>query len=139
LVAALLAMRRLRLWKRHGKHSGEFLVRASMVLSLITTGGYCVAIERSKQDGWSLERARVLQELEGKEGRHLVLVRYDKKHSDHEEWVNNDADLENAKVIWAREMYPLDKNRELLDYYRDRQIWLLEADAEKPGPVLYGN
>ena len=48
-----------------------------------------------------------------------------------DEWVYNKADIDGAQVVWAREMDP-DHNRKLLDYFKDRHIWLLEPDAEPP-------
>jgi hypothetical protein len=51
----------------------------------------------------------------------------------HEEWVYNHADIDGSAVIWARDMGDA-RNRELLDYYRDRKVWLLEPD--RPAPAL---
>jgi hypothetical protein len=42
----------------------------------------------------------------------------------------------NAQVILARDMGP-SGNRELLDYYRDRKAWVLDADAAHPSPEPY--
>ncbi len=52
------------------------------------------------------------------------------------EWVYNRADIDAAKVVWARDMSPAE-NRELLDYFRDRRAWLVEADAAPPKVTPY--
>jgi hypothetical protein len=44
------------------------------------------------------------------------------------EWVYNSYDIDNAKVIWAREMNETD-NRKLLDYYKGRTVWLVQPDS----------
>ena len=62
-------------------------------------------------------------------GQHLVVVRYGQTHDPltQLEWVYNAADLDGAKVVWAREMDP-GKTAQLVENYRGRQVWLLEAD-----------
>jgi hypothetical protein len=70
----------------------------------------------------NLDRARVLESLERTGGRHLVIVHYEPNHYLHCEWVQNDADIDNADVVWARDMGEAG-NRELVDYFRDRQVW----------------
>ena len=77
--------------------------------------------------GWHLERTRILRDLERSEERHLVIVRYGPKHSPHDEWVYNRADIDAAKVVFAREMGP-QVDRELLEYFKDRRTWLLKAE-----------
>jgi hypothetical protein len=42
-------------------------------------------------------------------------------------WVCNAADIDNAKVIFAREMDPV-SDREIREYFKDRQAWLVEPD-----------
>jgi hypothetical protein len=47
------------------------------------------------------------------------------------EWVYNAADIDGAKVVWARDM-DLRNNAELLRYFHDRQAWSLDADQSPP-------
>jgi len=42
--------------------------------------------------------------------------------------VYNGADIDGHKIVWARDMGP-EKNQELLDYYRGRKFWMVEADG----------
>jgi hypothetical protein len=79
---------------------------------------------------WSLERARIQAALENKSGKQLVLVRYT-DHNSNEEWIHNDADIDASKVVWAHDM-GREQNLELLEYFNDRTVWLLEPDTRKP-------
>jgi len=54
-------------------------------------------------------------------------VRYGPSHHIPTEWVYNDADIDHAKVVWARDMGP-EENKELLAYFKDRQVWVADAD-----------
>jgi hypothetical protein len=74
-------------------------------------------------------RPRLIADLEQQGGRHLVVVRYTPEHGVHDEWVYNDADIDGSPVVWARDMGE-EKNRELLDYFKDRRVWLLEPDID---------
>jgi hypothetical protein len=80
-------------------------------------------------------------------GNHLVLVRYQPSNGanhvvDHE-WVYNAADIDAAKIVWARDMGD-SENQELLRYFQNRHIWLLNGDQSHPrlepfGPVPLPN
>jgi hypothetical protein len=72
-----------------------------------------------------------VEALNREEGAHLIVVRYGADHRPHDEFVYNGADIDGSKVVWAREM-SRDQNRELLRYFKQRRIWLLEADAPTP-------
>jgi len=69
-------------------------------------------------------------------GAQLVLVRYQRNHDPQLDWVYNGADIDHAKIVWARDM-GADQNEELLRYYKDRRIWLLEADVRRPQITAY--
>jgi hypothetical protein len=90
--------------------------------------------QREPPPGWGFTRARLLAELRQKGGRHLVIVSYGPTHNPNLEWVYNEADIDASAVVWARDMGPED-NRELIEYYRDRQperqVWRLAGD-ERP-------
>jgi hypothetical protein len=84
---------------------------------------------RAKFPAWQFERARIVNELKVDGRRHLVIVRYGPKHQPNHEWVYNAADIDGARVVWAREMDPPQTQR-LLEYFKDRQAWLAEIDID---------
>jgi len=43
----------------------------------------------------------------------------------------NGAEIDTAKVLWARELDPV-QNAKLFAYFKDRQIWLVRSTAELP-------
>jgi hypothetical protein len=47
----------------------------------------------------------------------------------------NGADIDAARVVWARDRDAGDQA--LIDYYRDRFVWLHEVDRPEPAPVPY--
>jgi hypothetical protein len=81
-------------------------------------------------------RRPVEQQLAALSGKHLVLVRYSKDHNSGEEYVYNDADIDNAKTIWAREIPGMDLTP-LLSYFRNRDVWVYEPDEDDESVVPY--
>jgi hypothetical protein len=61
-------------------------------------------------------------------------VRYGPHHYLGYEWVYNEADIDRAKVVWARDMGA--RNEELVRYFAGRHVWILEADADGAPPTL---
>ena len=57
-------------------------------------------------------------------------MRYVPEHEVFEEWVYNGADIDGSKVVWARDM-GAEKNQSLIEYFNDRQVWLVKPD-ERP-------
>jgi hypothetical protein len=76
---------------------------------------------------------RLLAQASGKQ---LVFVRYWPQHIFQEEWVYNEADMDAARVVWARDLGPVE-NEKLLRYYPDRTAWLLEPDLRPPRLAPY--
>jgi len=64
-------------------------------------------------------------------GKILIFVHYSSTHIFQEEWVYNQADIDNARIVWARDLGP-DENEKLRAYYSDRQVYLLEPDFRPP-------
>ena len=76
-------------------------------------------------------RTLVAQELARLPRRQLVFVRYSPAHNFQDEWVYNDADVDSAQTVWARDRGPAE-NRMLQGYYSSRSAWLLEPDERPP-------
>ena len=81
-------------------------------------------------------RAYIESWLSRRPGKQLVIVHYSDFHSPDQEWVYNGADIDSSKVVWAREMDP-QSDAQLISYFRDREIWLLDADSKPQHVVPY--
>jgi hypothetical protein len=73
-------------------------------------------------------RISINRELAKLSGKQLVFVRYWPNHIFQDEWVYNAADIDHARVVWARDLGP-SEDEELRKYYPDRTVWVLEPDA----------
>ena len=76
-------------------------------------------------------RVAVQEQLERAPGKHLVFVRYWPQHIFQQEWVYNAADIDGARIVWARDLGTAEDEK-LRHYYPDRTVWLLEPDARPP-------
>jgi hypothetical protein len=81
-------------------------------------------------------RAAIARELSRTPGKHLIMVRYEEDHNIHDEWVYNGAEIDSAKVLWARELDE-EQNAMLFAYFKDRQIWLVEPDTDNSELIPY--
>jgi hypothetical protein len=147
-VFLVQAMRHLRAWRPGRQPYGLAMVRILPALCLLLAGVRVFAaplgigIDRFPTMWYGTEplglaRARMLKELESRSGRQLAIVRYSATHSVFDDWVYNAADVDKAKVVWAREMDG-PHNAELLKYFADRRVWLVEPDSTPPGITPYG-
>jgi hypothetical protein len=143
VIIALLVqgLRHLRIWRWQGRPVGSFLAHAAVTICLVMVPiQIWVLWARSREPGWrpmGFPRQKILNRLCSLPGNQLVFVRYSSTHDVlSEEWVYNKADIEHAKIIWARDMGTAN-NQELLNYYKDRQVWLVDPDAEPPQILPY--
>ena len=140
LIFALFAqsLRHLRTMYTAKFEWGRALSRACVAALLVNTA---VAAAKHECDPlyWTCtgdqSRTLVIQKLQAEPGKHLVIVRYNEDDlSIHDEWVFNGADIDGAKIVWARE---LDKaqNEKLFAYFRDRKVWLATTED---GHLVFG-
>jgi hypothetical protein len=126
-------MRHLRWFQWRERPVGLALVRAVAVIYVATVTlriGMAVTHlhpEKEWQHG-DMGRAAIVNELDAMPGKDVVLVKYAPDFDLDREWVFNGANIDQQKIVWARDMGP-EKNQELLDYYRGRKFWMVQADG----------
>ena len=141
----LQAMRHLRFWKPEGKPAGPALARLLVTICIAMAGLRVFAQPlHLTPPQWPVgnwvcwwygpgrygtERAQIETQLEHLPGPQLAIVRYSPDHSPGDEWVQNAADIDSSKVIWAHEMDASD-NLKLIRYYANRQVWLVQPDLK---------
>ena len=150
LYAILLqCMRHLRACRPRCCSAGLFLVRATPILCLALAGlrlyghplhlqfdGYPAFAWYGGTRALAIERPQVVKKLESLERQQLAIVRYTPKHDIFAEWVYNAADIDRSKLVWARDMGQAN-NLELIRYFKNRTVWLVEPDFDPPSISLY--
>ncbi len=74
-------------------------------------------------------KARITAMLDAIPGTHLVFVRPKTDEYNLLQWIYNDADIDAARIVWARDLGSL-QNAKLIQYYADRQVWLVDPNAD---------
>jgi hypothetical protein len=134
-VVAMFGLRLLRCHRLGERRMGRALVACVVALagvlflfdSVITIYGRTQSTD-STAVGF---RRQVGARLGSQAGKHLVLVRYAANHNPHEEIIYNSPDIDAQKIVWAFD-FGLEADRPLLDYYRDRKVWLIQPDGPHP-------
>jgi hypothetical protein len=133
------AIRHLRTMKLIGRPLGMALSRTAVVL-LVMDATLAVAHGTCDPLRWACEgdpsRAAVIERLSHTPEKHLVIVRYGEDHNVHDDWVFNGADIDGAKVLWARETNSRQDAR-LFAYFKDRKIWLIEPEVDNTELLPY--
>ncbi len=145
-AVVVLAMSRLWEWKWRDRPLGRFLVRGIVAVTVAMVGVRVLArpLELELQStflDWSAsmpgdyDRAAVQSSLSSGPGKFLVIVRYANDHNIDREWVYNEANLSQAKVIWARDLGP--ETDALVRHFPDRQAVVVEPDRDPRATVPY--
>lgn len=136
LILAVAGSQVLAGWKWRGRPVGAFLVRVIPAAFLLIL---CLRVAQPRifpRVQWIDHRLRMQNELERTGSRHVIFVRYSSAHRVTREWVYNRADIDKAQVVWAHDL-GADENRALLNYMKDRNAWLVEADRKPPRLIAY--
>jgi hypothetical protein len=109
------------------------LLIGPLLIAVLMLGTFAWALQDLEpfdlnDSNYGYTRASILSDLHRQGGLHLIFVQYSSNHPRAEEWIYNDGDIANSAVIWAHdEDEP--SNRELIQQYPGRKLWLLEADV----------
>lgn len=128
LILAIYGIRSARIYLRQTRTDQDRIVKALAVAYLLMFAAQCAGHIKSVDHPWSMERERIITDLEQQSGKDLIIVQYAPQHSPHEEWVYNGANIDDASVVWARDL-GAGENSRLIRYFRDRKIWTLAADS----------
>jgi hypothetical protein len=132
ILLYLQSLRHLRLMQWKNWRWGTALASASVLLLLADS---TTAVIRKECDTfyWTcqgdISRLTIQRKLESLPGKHLVMVRYGDDHNIHDDWVYNGAEIDSAKVVWAREI-DAEQDGKLFAYFQNRKVWLVTPDTD---------
>jgi hypothetical protein len=131
----VLQAMRLWNWHRSGKMRQLRLWLVPLLAPVALVASLYIWLKSDDPSAWYKRRTAILEQLKKTEGEHVIIVSYGPEHFFHQEWVQNHADIDAAKVVWARDM-DVDQNCKLVEYFRRRQIWSLQIDVDQSMPAL---
>jgi len=126
-------IRHVRLWRFRGRPIGIGVSRAVVLCAFLFAPFHTYDVDVLHAVA---NREKIATQLDSMPGDHLVIVRYTTWHNTLQEWVYNRADIDDAKIVWAREI-PGVSMQPLLDYFRGRDVWLVEPDRAVPRLLPY--
>ena len=122
LAWIVLGMRALYEWSPQGKPLGQTLVRIGLLASLLY-GGYGIALAtQSSERTQSYPRFVAERKLEALPGKHLVFVTYGPQPPNFRQWLFNEANLDQARIVWARDSGP-ESRAALKAAFPGRKVW----------------
>jgi hypothetical protein len=135
-VVAMFGLRLLRCVRLGRQHIGQ-----ALVASIIGLAGSLFFVDSAQTIYNSTHssvattpvafRRQITARLASEPGMQLVLVRYAANHSPYDEILYNGPDIDAQKIVWAYDLGP-EADRPLLDYYRNRKVWLVQPDGPRP-------
>jgi hypothetical protein len=144
-IILVQCIRHLRQFRWRERPVGRALVQAipaiafAMIVLRVSAAAAQVQIEPKWPRG-NLDRVAVVRTLDRLPGKHLVLVHYPDlaKHDVDHEWVYNSANIDAAKIVWARDMGS-QADQPLLRYFHGRRVWTLDGDHSPPQLIAYSD
>jgi hypothetical protein len=135
LLVVLRALRRVGSWRPGGIALGRPLAQAVWLFmaGTLALGSWTLIREWGRADQPGDDRTSVLASLGRSDAKHLVIVRRGVETQPVSLWVFNGAEIDTAPVVWAREL-DAESNARLIDYFKDRRVWLLEAGRPELRP-----
>jgi hypothetical protein len=133
-------MRRLRAYRRQLAFMAPLIIMLVLGVRIGLGAMHLPFTQRVNFQSWCCvkpgnpNKARILAILDRTDGRHLVLVKPKIDPDNVFQWIYNDADIDGSKVVWARDM-GVEGNRSLLEYFRDRKIWVVDPNVD-PATIL---
>jgi hypothetical protein len=132
LIATMTALileglRYIRGWKFRNRPFGMALSRAFVLSSIVLTPFQPWGYQKVEVTN----RARVAKQVAGEPGKQLLIVQYSPGHNSRAEWVYNRASIDDAKIVWAREI-PGVSLSPLLNYFHGYHVWVIDPDSPSP-------
>ena len=135
-VLVMQSMRHLRRFTCLSRPFGIYVSRLVVILAACWTIALVWHWSRNPFTPWSKQRVQIAERLQSLPGKQLVIVSYAPNHNPHQEWVYNAADIDSAKIVWARAIPSLELNP-LLTYFANRKVWVLYPDETPPRLTEY--
>ncbi len=124
------ALTAMRFWRARNRRLGRLIAWLLPVVGVIVLPISLYGRLRSvNPPPWNIQRTRMLKQMSETGAKNLIIVTYGPQHSFHHEWAYNEADIDNAKVVWARSMNAR-QDCQLVTFFKDRRIWSLEVNND---------